>query len=246
MSKTLLLQFLFEEGTPVPGEEGCNFFACHTCLTFLHGCFLGCSFLSCLCILNPLNGHLIVCPLLWKQACHDPTCNTAFVVLRNGLLRRGTLSLWPMSRMMKSKGMYVSYILIKISLATPSSFHDDWSAICSLKFAVDKGPPKILSYITLDLAPRSQKALWKTCGPTKHVIVRHPGSSFLVTRGGSTRFSWLFRRWGLPNLIEIIFIDSREVLGFPEVFPESKIGMVVASWAIYFSYHFIKAQLILN
>jgi hypothetical protein len=75
--------------------------------------------------------------------------------------------LWPMSRMMKSVGMYVSWIFTKISLATPSGFHRDWSAIYSWKCAADKGPPSILSYVTMDmmliLAPRSQKALWKTC-----------------------------------------------------------------------------------
>ena len=129
--------------------------------------FLGCLFLRCLCMSNPLNGHFIVCPWIWKLACPDPTCNTAFVVLRNGFpRRRGTSSLQPMSRMTKSVGMYVSRILTKISWANPSGCREVWFAISSLNFVVDKGPPKILSYITLDmtlmLAPRSQKALWKT------------------------------------------------------------------------------------
>jgi len=192
MSRTHLLQFLLDEGTSVPGEVGYTFFACHTCLTFLRGCFLGCLLLSCLCLSNPLNGYLIVCPWIWKQTRLDPTCSTAFVVLRNGLpRRRGTSSLWPMSRTMKSVGMYVSWILTKISLANPSGCRKIWSAIYSLKFEVDKGSQKILLYITLDimfmLAPRSQKALWKTCGPIEHVIVGWLGSTFLVPNGGSTR-----------------------------------------------------------
>jgi hypothetical protein len=89
-------------------------------------------------------------------------------------------------------GMYVSRILTKMSLATPTSFCEDWSAIYNLKFVVDNGPPKILSYITLDmtiiLAPRSQKALSKTCGLTEHVIVGRLGSSFLMIKSGSTKY----------------------------------------------------------
>jgi len=64
MSMTLLLQFLLDDGAPMPGEVGMDAdpFICHTCLIPLHGCFLGYLFLRCLCMLNPLNGHLIVCP----------------------------------------------------------------------------------------------------------------------------------------------------------------------------------------
>jgi hypothetical protein len=176
MSRTLLLHSLLDEGTFMPGEVGYTFFTCHTCLTIFCGCFLGCLFLVYLCMSNPLNGHLIVCPWMWKLICLDHMCKTTFVVFRNGLpRRRGTSLLWPMSRMTKSIRMYVSQIFTKISLANPSGFHKDWFAICSWKCAVDKGPPNILSYTTLDmtlmLAPRSQKALWKTCGPIEHVIV---------------------------------------------------------------------------
>ena len=78
-----------------------------------------------------------------------------------------------------------------LTLTNPSGFHEDGSTICSKKCAMDKGPPSILSYITLDmtlmLAPRSQKALWKTCGPIENVIVGRPGSSFLAMNGGSTK-----------------------------------------------------------
>jgi hypothetical protein len=56
------------------------------------------------------------------------TCKTAFVVFRNGLpKRRGTSSLWPMSRMTKSVGMYVSRIFTKMSIANPSGFRKVWS-----------------------------------------------------------------------------------------------------------------------
>jgi len=128
-------------------DADCWCFYCHTCLIPLRGCFLGQFVLTCLCILNPLNGHLIVCPWIWKLTCPDPLCKTAFVVLRNGLpRRRGTSLLWPMSRMTKSMGMYVSWILTKISLANPSRCREVWSAVYSVKFVVDKGPPKILSY----------------------------------------------------------------------------------------------------
>ena len=194
MSRTLLPHFLLDDGVSMPREVDMDTdpFIYHTYLIPLRGCFLGHLFLRFLCMLNLLNGHLIVCPWIWKQTCLDPTCSTAFVVLSNGLpKRRGTSSLRPMSRTTKSVGMYVSWILTKISLANPSRCHEVWSAICNLRFAVDKGPPKILLYITLDitlmLAPRSQKALWKTCGLIVHVIVWHPGSSFLVTNGGSTK-----------------------------------------------------------
>ena len=187
-------QCLLDDGVPMPGEVGVDAdpFICHTCLIPLRGCFLSCLFLRCLCMLNPLNGHLIVCPWIWKQICPDPMCKTALVVLRNGLpRRRGTSSLWPMSRITKSMRIYVSWILTKMSLANPSRFRVDWSAIYNRKHAVDKGPPSILSYITLDmmlmLAPRSQKALSKTFGPIEHVIVGQLGSSFLAMNGGSRR-----------------------------------------------------------
>ena len=164
----------------------------HTYLTFVRGCFLGCLFLVYLCMLNPLYGHLIVCPWIWKLICPDPTCKTAFVVLRNGLpKRRGTSSLWPMFRTTKSVGIYVSQIFTKMSMANPSGFHKVWSAIYSQKCVVDKGPPSILSNTTLDmmlmLAPRSQMALCKTCGPIEHVIVGWLGSSFLAMNGWSKR-----------------------------------------------------------
>jgi hypothetical protein len=111
-------------------------------------------------------------------------------------------------------------------MLVPSGFREDWSAICSLKFAVDKGPPNILSYITLDmkliLALRSQKALCMTCGPIEHVIVRRPGSPFLVMNGGSTRYSWFSRHWGLSNSVETILTDSREVSGSPKSFPSQE------------------------
>jgi hypothetical protein len=45
-------------------------------------------------------------------------------VLRNGVpKRRGTSSLWPMSRTTKSMGMHVSRIFTKMSMANPSGFH---------------------------------------------------------------------------------------------------------------------------
>ena len=194
MSRTLLLQILLDDGAPMPREVGVDAdpFIYHTYLIPLRGCFLSCLFLRCLCMLNPLNGHLIVCPWIWKQICPDPTWRTVFIVLRNGLpRRRGTSLLWPMSSMTKSVGMYVSRILTKMFMANPSGFHNVWSAIYSGKCVVDKGPPSVLSYVTLDmmlmLAPRSQKALWKTCGPIEHVIVGWPGTSFLAMNGGSTR-----------------------------------------------------------
>jgi hypothetical protein len=136
----LPLHFLLDEGISVPkgvGADDCTFFGCHTCLIFLCGCFLGCLLLSCWFMLNPLNGHLIVCPWIWKQACPDPTCNTTFVVLRKGLpRRRGTSLLWPMSRVTKSMGMYVSQILTKMSLATPRF---SWSLICHLQSKICSG-----------------------------------------------------------------------------------------------------------
>ena len=45
---------------------------------------------------------------------------------------------------------------------------------------------------------------------------------------------------GLPNLVEAILIDSREVLGFPRIFPESEIGSAVAIWAIWVSIILLK------
>ena len=134
----------------VPGEVGADAdpFICHTCLTPLHGCFLGYLFLICLCMSNPLNGHLIVCPWIWKLTCPNPTCKTAFVVLRNGLpRRRGTSSLWPMSRTTKFVGMYVSWIFTKIFLANPSGFREDWSTICSKNVQWTKVHP--ISYYIL-------------------------------------------------------------------------------------------------
>ena len=136
MSRTLLLQFLLDDGASMLREVGVDAdpFIFHICLITLCGCFLGCLFLRCLCMSNPLNGHLIICPWIWKQTFPDPTCSTAFVVLRNGLpRRRGTSSLRPMSRTTKFVGMYVSWILTKISLANPSGCHEVWSTICSLK-----------------------------------------------------------------------------------------------------------------
>jgi hypothetical protein len=78
-----------------------------------------------------------------------------------------------------------------MSLANPSGRLVDWSAICSRKFVGDRGPPCILSYVTLDmmlmLAPRSHKALSNLCGPIEQLIVGQLGSSFLAMNGGSNR-----------------------------------------------------------
>ena len=101
------IHFLFDEGTSVPREVDMDVdpFTSHTCLIPLHGYFLG-WFLICLFILYPLNGHFIAWPWIWKLTCPDPTWMTALVVLKNGLpRRRGTSSLWPISRMTKSVGM---------------------------------------------------------------------------------------------------------------------------------------------
>jgi hypothetical protein len=145
MSRTLLLSFLAWRRYIHAWRSRLYLFHLPYLFNISTWLFLGLLVLIMFMHIKPIKWASYCLPFNKKASIPDPTCNTTFVVLRNGLpRRRGTSSLWPMYRMTKSVGMYVSQILTKMSLATPSGFRDDWSAISSLKFVVDKGPPKIL------------------------------------------------------------------------------------------------------
>jgi hypothetical protein len=51
----------------------------------------------------------------------------------------------------------------------------------------------------------------------------------LAMNGRSARYLSFSRHRGLPNLVETILIDSREVSGYLEIFLESKTSIVAAS-----------------